>query len=187
MLYLPPKWAHDGIAEGECMTWSIGFRSPNEAELAAELVSGLAQEAVDLVGEAIYRDPKQVAVSHPGAIPQQLQDFAAQAVRKLVDQPQWLETLLGEYMTQAKSGVWFDGEGFDVSQGVALDRRTRMMYDPKQIYINGDSFRVGGADGRLLRQLADHRQLGGAQVARLSADALEALQDWANNGWLKPV
>ena len=26
MLY-PPGWAHDGIAEGECMTCSIGFRS----------------------------------------------------------------------------------------------------------------------------------------------------------------
>jgi 50S ribosomal protein L16 3-hydroxylase len=62
-----------------------------------------------------------------------------------------------------------------------------MMYDPKQIYINGDSFRVGGADGSLLRQLADDRQLGAAQVARLSSDAREALQDWADNGWLKPV
>jgi len=108
-----------------------------------------------------------------------------QAVRKLVNQPQWLQTLLGEYMTQAKSGVWFDGEGFDVSQGVALDRRTRMMYDKRQIYINGDSFRVRGADARLLRQLADDRRLGAAQVARLSADAQMALQDWADNGWLK--
>ncbi len=187
MLYLPPKWAHDGIAEGECMTWSIGFRSPNEAELAAELVSGLAQEAVDLLGETMYRDPKQVAVTQPAAMPAQLQDFAAQAVRKLVNQPQWLQTLLGEYMTQAKSGVWFDGEGFDVSQGVALDRRTRMMYDKRQIYINGDSFRVGGADGRLLRQLADQRQLGADKVAKLSPDAQAALQDWADNGWLKTL
>ncbi len=27
MLYLPPQYAHDGIAEGECMTCSIGFRA----------------------------------------------------------------------------------------------------------------------------------------------------------------
>ena len=40
MLYLPPKWAHDGIAEGECMTWSIGFRSPQAGELARELLQG---------------------------------------------------------------------------------------------------------------------------------------------------
>jgi 50S ribosomal protein L16 3-hydroxylase len=28
MLYLPPHWAHNGIAIGECTTYSIGFRSP---------------------------------------------------------------------------------------------------------------------------------------------------------------
>jgi 50S ribosomal protein L16 3-hydroxylase len=28
MLYLPPRYAHDGVAEGECMTYSIGFRAP---------------------------------------------------------------------------------------------------------------------------------------------------------------
>ena len=28
MLYLPPRYAHDGVAEGECMTYSIVFRSP---------------------------------------------------------------------------------------------------------------------------------------------------------------
>jgi 50S ribosomal protein L16 3-hydroxylase len=37
MLYLPPKWAHDGIAEGECMTYSVGFRSPKQDEMAREL------------------------------------------------------------------------------------------------------------------------------------------------------
>ena len=33
MLYLPPKVAHWGIANGECQTYSIGFRSPNIAQL----------------------------------------------------------------------------------------------------------------------------------------------------------
>ncbi|MGT2491148.1 JmjC domain-containing protein [Cupriavidus basilensis] len=31
MLYLPPQYAHDGVAEGECMTYSIGFRAPPTA------------------------------------------------------------------------------------------------------------------------------------------------------------
>src|SRR5437773_3221839 len=42
MLYLPPDWAHDGAAVGgDCMTYSIGFRAPRRAELAAELVERL--------------------------------------------------------------------------------------------------------------------------------------------------
>jgi len=67
MLYLPPKWAHDGVAEGECMTWSIGFRSPQAGELARELLQGLAEEAAELVGDAVYRDPQQPAVAKPPA------------------------------------------------------------------------------------------------------------------------
>ena len=44
MLYLPPRWAHDGIAEGECMTYSIGFRSPERDEMARELLLRLTDE-----------------------------------------------------------------------------------------------------------------------------------------------
>ncbi|HOF52289.1 MAG TPA: cupin domain-containing protein, partial [Rhodoferax sp.] len=45
MLYLPPRWAHDGIAEGECMTYSIGFRSPNMGEVAREVLQRMAEQA----------------------------------------------------------------------------------------------------------------------------------------------
>ncbi|HAT32195.1 MAG TPA: cupin, partial [Janthinobacterium sp.] len=32
MLYLPPHYAHDGVAVGDCQTYSIGFRSPSYQE-----------------------------------------------------------------------------------------------------------------------------------------------------------
>ena len=54
MLYLPPEWAHNGIAEGECMTYSIGFRTPSANELVGEFFAFL-QERVCLDG--MYRDP----------------------------------------------------------------------------------------------------------------------------------
>src|SRR5687767_9412173 len=38
MLYLPPGYAHDGVAQGECQTYSIGFRAPARGELAQELL-----------------------------------------------------------------------------------------------------------------------------------------------------
>jgi 50S ribosomal protein L16 3-hydroxylase len=43
MLYLPPRWAHEGIAEGECQTYSIGFRAPQLGELARELLQRVAE------------------------------------------------------------------------------------------------------------------------------------------------
>ncbi len=189
MLYLPPKYAHDGIALGECMTWSIGFRAPKEGELARELLLGLADEAFDGVGEALYRDPKQPAVASPAAIPVELGDFARQVVAKALKNPHLLENLLGEYLTEAKSNVWFEGSDSepDLSAGVQLDRRTKMMYDERHVFINGESFRVGGKDARLLRQLADKRSLSADYCALLSGDAAEALLDWMSAAWLKPL
>src|SRR5690606_2666677 len=43
LLYLPPDWAHEGVAlGGDCMTYSIGMRAPRRDELAAEIVQRLA-------------------------------------------------------------------------------------------------------------------------------------------------
>ena len=54
MLYLPPNIAHWGIAEGECMTCSVGFRAPSNQEL----VSAWCDELIDYrVTPGRYRDP----------------------------------------------------------------------------------------------------------------------------------
>lgn len=187
MLYLPPKYAHDGVAEGECMTWSIGFRAPQEGELARELLLGLADEAFEGVGDALYRDPKQAAVVSPAAIPLSLAGFARQVLDKALQNPDLLDSLLGEYLTEPKSTVWFEGasSAIDGSAGVQLDRRTKMMYDHKHIFINGESFKVGGRDALVLHQLADDRAINGQKFKLLSSDAKDALLDWANEGWLK--
>lgn len=187
MLYLPPKYAHDGVALGECMTWSVGFRAPQEGELARELLLGLADESFDRVGDALYRDPKQTAVSSPAAIPQALGDFARQVLDKALKEPHLLDSLLGEYMTEPKSNVWFETSESepDLSVGVQLDRRTKMMYDDRHVFINGESFRVGGKDARFLRQLADTRTLSAASCKLMSDDARAALLDWMAASWVK--
>jgi 50S ribosomal protein L16 3-hydroxylase len=187
MLYLPPKYAHDGIAEGECMTWSIGFRSPHQGELAREILQGLADEALEQVGEAVYRDPGQPAVTHPAALPAPLLDFARQALLKAQSDPHLLALLLGEYLTEPKANVWFDAEDaaqWAPGQGAVLDRRTRMLHDERHVFINGEGFRVAGRDGQLLRRLADERSLSAPECARLSAAAQDAMAEWSRSGWV---
>ncbi len=188
MLYLPPKYAHDGVAVGECMTWSIGFRSPQSGELAREILLGLADEASEIAGDGVYRDPKQPAVAQPAAVPQALLDFAREALAEAQRDPHLLALLLGEYLTQPKAQVWFEATGdrlLSAQAGVALDRRTRMMYDERHVFINGEGFRVAGQDARLLRALANVRCLSGRDCAQLSEGAQTALQEWLENGWLQ--
>ncbi|HYD75776.1 JmjC domain-containing protein [Ramlibacter sp.] len=184
MLYLPPRYAHDGIAEGECQTYSIGFRSPQRAELARELLLRLAEEDAGAAGEAVYRDPGQVAVRAPGEVPAELQRFAQEALRAALKDPQALPRALGEYLSEPKPDVWFDaGHAPRAWRSVRLDRRTRMLYDGRHLFINGESWHASGPDARLMRKLADERRLGPTELARASEEALQLLAGWCEAGW----
>jgi len=185
MLYLPPRYAHDGIAEGECMTYSIGFRAPARAELAQELLVRLAEDAADADDNPVlYRDARQEAVAQPAAIPEGLRDFAREALRRALAEPLVLEQALGECLTEPKPSVWFEpGPAGVMLEGVRLDRRSRMMYDAHHVFINGESYRAAGRDATLMRRLADERQLSARDLARASDDALELLSSWCDAGW----
>ena len=187
MLYLPPRWAHDGVAEGgECMTCSIGFRAPDAQGLAAELLVRLAENLDDTRRE-LYRDPAQAATTEPGRMPAELQAFAAEAVMRALRDPLQLQATLGEILTEPKPKVWFElGDTLPDGVGVVLDARTRMMYDDKHHFANGESWRAAGADARLLRRLADARRLDARAVAGASPEARELLNQWAEDGWLHP-
>ncbi|MEW6481295.1 MAG: cupin domain-containing protein [Pseudomonadota bacterium] len=186
MLYLPPKWAHDGVAVGgDCMTYSVGFRVPQRGGLAAELVQRMADAFED---STLYRDPGQPATATPAAMPAALADFAAEGLRKLVEDRASLACALGEVMTEPKPRVWFDEASAPWTPGaLRLDRRTRMMYDRQHVFINGEGFRAAGADARLMHQLADQRVLSARAVQRASTDAQLLLQEWHEAGWLHRV
>ncbi len=63
VLYLPPGVPHWGVATDFCMTWSIGMRAPNLAELkagAARMLDTKHQQALDTVAidtAIFYEDP----------------------------------------------------------------------------------------------------------------------------------
>ncbi|MGE0097613.1 MAG: cupin domain-containing protein [Hydrogenophaga sp.] len=184
MLYLPPRWAHDGVAVGgDCTTYSIGFRAPQRGGLAGELLQRMADELQD---DTLYRDPRQPATTNPAAMPTALHDFALDALQRLLADRRSLACALGEVMTEPKPRIWFDEASGSWTPGaLRLDRRTRMMYDEHHVFINGESFRAGGADARLMRKLADRRVLADREVKQASEDARALLQDWFEAGWLR--
>ena len=104
MLYLPPGVAHHGIAVGECMTFSIGFRAPTDAEMLAELSNLLLMR---LDKEARYTDPDLApADTDPGLITKK----ARTAIRRRMRSAQHLSTIemdewFGRFITEPKP--WF--------------------------------------------------------------------------------
>ena len=185
MLYLPPGWGHDGVAEGECLTGSIGFRAAGREQLGREVLQRAldAGEAID--NDPLYRDPKQPATDAPGRIPAALHAFAADAVARTLAAPRWLGCALGEVLSEPKPGVWFETAPTQTGAGgVVLDRRSRMLYDDWHVFINGESFQAAGRDATLMRRLADQRSLSARERSALSPPARELLDDWVAAGWI---
>ena len=127
-------------------------------------------------------------------MPAGLVDFARQAVLEALKDPLALACALGEYMTEPKPGVWFDepqqawdGDAAKAGQtAIALDARTRMMYDSDHVFINGESYRAKGADATpdaaAWPTSAIWRR---ASCARRAQAAIELLGDWHEAGWLQ--
>lgn len=189
MLYLPPRYAHDGVAQGECMTYSIGFRAPEQVELAQSLLQGMAEQLADAMPSKRYRDPGQAAAAHPAQIPFDLQAFAQEALRTALGDPQLLARTLGEQLSEPPAAVWFAAQksAAGLRKGVCLDRGTRMLYDAQHVFINGESFTASGRDAQLVRQLADQHFLDARQCSRLSPGAADLLGQWLDSGWLRAL
>ena len=185
MLYLPPGWGHDGVAERECLTASIGFRAAGREQLGREVLQRALDGGEAIDNDALYRDPKQPATDAPGRIPAALQAFAADAVARTLAAPRWLGCALGEVLSEPKPGVWFETATTPIGVGdVVLDRCSRMLYDDWHVFINGESFQAAGRDATLMRRLADQRLMSARERAALSLPARELLDDWIAAGWI---
>ncbi len=202
MLYLPPHVAHDGVALGECITCSIGFRAPGERELTAQFLHAMAEriEREDDQRERRYKDPDQEAVAHPAALPARLVD----ATQRLIDAVKWrpsdISSFLASYLTEPKATVFFDPPYRPIkrdvfvkrmmARGLRLDGRTQMLYDARQVFINGEPIDFDGTMMRkTLCRLADQRAIDTQQVVTLANDSpiVDLWYEWYLAGWIHSV
>nr|WP_313407502.1 cupin domain-containing protein [Pseudomonas sp.] len=114
MLYLPPRLAHNGIAEDDCMTYSVGFRAPSAAEVLTHFTDFLGQFLPD---EERYSD----ADIQPSEDPNQIQRDALERLKALLNEHMSDERLLmtwfGQFMTEPKypelvAGIEIEEEDF---------------------------------------------------------------------------
>ena len=192
MLYLPPHYAHDGVAIGECMTYSIGFRAPTYQEMGESFLQFMS-DSVDLPGR--YADPDLRPCKHPAEIGKDMLDTVARELKKVEFTQEDIAVFIGEYLSSPKPSVFFDLPKRPLTptkfliaakqRGIQLTLKTRMLYRNKNIFINGESFGVSGTDKTLLTELANTRQLDGKSVATASTDMLETLCLWYEDGWVQ--
>jgi 50S ribosomal protein L16 3-hydroxylase len=197
MLYLPPHIAHDGIAEGECMTCSIGFRAPSESELTAQFLYHLAErgEAMGKAG-ALYRDPRQAAVERPAELPAALVERVGAMLAKVRWNEQDIASFLGTYLSEPKPSVVFDPPkrplnearfiGLASTSGLRLDRKTNLLYERRFFFVNGEEITWSGAR-KWLFDFANLRCMSAKRFVTLSHDSsvTALLHEWYCAGWIQ--
>lgn len=199
MLYLPPKVAHWGIAKGDCMTYSIGFRAPSAQELATQFL-GFLQDKIQLAG--LYADPHLTRQAHPG----ELSSAMIAQVAHHLSQIQWDNALvsqfLGAYLTDPKPHLVFSGpkrplkqarfESALLASGCTLDLASLALFDDDHVYLNGEEYTFPIASKPLFVELADTRAIAAEtwqaflQQAPdpLKSSTVNRVYEWYVNGYL---
>ena len=101
MLYVPPRFAHNGIAVGDdCMTYSIGFRAPSRGELIASWSESVL---ADLEDDDRYADPNLEAQENAGEISADaIARLHAMIAERLLDRDGFARWL-GQYSSMPKN------------------------------------------------------------------------------------
>jgi len=191
LLYLPPHCGHNGIAEDDCMTYSIGFRTPWYQELAEQFLVYL-QDRIEIPGT--YADPDLKAQKHPSEISADMLQQVGRTIRKVKWDDEDVANFLGSYLSEPKPHIFFEPPAKPLTEerfglalqksGVSLDLKTQMLCHNSTIFINGDAHQVGKGCYRILRELADARTLPAA--SKLTREATDLLYQWYLDGYLLP-
>jgi 50S ribosomal protein L16 3-hydroxylase len=191
LLYLPPQCGHNGIAEDDCMTYSIGFRTPAYQELGEQFLVYL-QDRIEIDG--MYADPGLKAQKHPSEISADMLQQVGRAIRKVKWDDEDIANFLGCYLSEPKPHIFFDAPAKPLTEerfglavqksGVSLDLKTQMLCHDSTAFINGDAHPVGMGCYRLLRELADTRSLPAS--CKLTREATDLLYQWYLDGYLVP-
>ncbi len=189
MLYLPPGWGHEGVALEPCFTYSIGFRAPQGAELAAAFLDWLHARGLP---DARYRDPGLKPATRSAHVPAHLATAANAMLARLRWSKRDVAEFLGEYLTTPKPHVVFMRPSRALAPGAfarraaradaVLDLRTQLLYRGARFYINGEAFTPPAAARRALETRADTRRVPARRLARGAAAAL--VYDWYRLGYV---
>lgn len=183
MLYLPPHYAHDGVAVDECMTYSVGFRAPSTQEIATQFLVYM-QDKIQLDGQ--YQDPDLIVQTHPA----QIGEAMVAQVAAMIARVQWERAdvidFLGRYLTEPKPHVYFHPPERPASEtafeekvrrhGLHLAPQSQMLFHDARYYLNGEQVSLADCS-ELLQLLADKRSIPGQAFT-------PAWRDWMYQAYL---
>lgn len=186
ILYLPPRYAHYGVALNDNYTYSIGFRAPSHQELAQQFLTYL-QDKLDLPGR--YADADLKHSKHPAEIGRAMVEKVAAVLESATWTRADIARFLGCYLSEPKPHVVLETPRKRLSQakfkdavrtrGVRLGLKSQMLFQGGEFFINGEILKVAAPLRALFRDLADTRGLPPMHHAqRWPEAALDIFYEW---------
>ena len=190
MLYLPPEFAHDGVAVDACYTYSIGFRAPSHRELMSQFLIFLEER---LAGGGRYGDPELSVQTHPAKIGAGM----IAKVERVLGDISWtrrdVAEFLGSHLTEPKPHVLFARPRKPLSEiafsrasrrnGVELALASLMLYGKANLFINGEQYKMDKVLATPMRCLANARRLPGHRIPS-KGPATDMLYRWYRTGYI---
>ncbi|WP_295627470.1 cupin domain-containing protein [uncultured Nitrosomonas sp.] len=192
MLYLPPKYAHNGIAETDCMTYSIGFRAPSFHELMMQFLVYLQD---NLAAEGRYSDPDLQLQAHSSKINAAMLSQVNSILKKIQWNRNDIEDFLGTYLSEPKSHIFFEQPTNPLTSdlflreimksGIRLNLKSRMLSGANKLFMNGEISEVGNGAYHFLIKLANDQEI--LPPLSMNEEAEEVLYQWYINGYIEVV
>lgn len=185
MLYLPPGFAHHGVAITPCLTYSIGFRAPGFGEMWKAFASDAASRA-DGRGAELLVDPPLGPAQNPGAIPRALLAKVRAAIRAVDTSDEAVDRWFASFATRLSPGHELSApppraklsaaaithrlvRGDEVKRSeegrwAFLPRAKRGLF----LYVAGQELEVAASSVPLARALCGARRFDGRELSALT-------------------
>lgn len=187
MLYLPPQVAHNGVAtSADCLTYSIGFRAPSDAEMLRSFSDYIGES---LSGEQRYSDPDLRIPGASGELDEASLQRVSDRLQRLLNQPETLASWFGQHVSEPKypddiyqpdvEEVEDWALEFDSALGVSLLPSARLFYMEKngqlQLFCNATPVETQGGNPEWIKKLCNSRSSGPISASPADMSLLKKL------------
>lgn len=175
ILYVPPGIAHWGVAQGECTTFSIGFRAPRVNDLLSRRVDHVLE---NLDTEQFFCDAGRSIAARPGEIVATDIDKALETLSQALQQ-KVEDTWFGELVTEAKAALPDDLPEESIAELLAtaaaaghidLAPESKLAWQEGSamiaVYANGTTLKCAPEALPLVMQLCANWCLQGSELSR---------------------
>lgn len=190
MLYLPPKFSHNGIASEESLTYSIGFDALKFNQIKSEFLSFI-DEKIKLKG--IFTDPDRQPTNEPAHIPVDLIHQIENQLGHIKWKKKDIFLFLGELITaknthlvetRAKKTTKRTFQSQLEKTSFVLHPAIKLLYFDKYAFIGGETIALKDSDIYSFRSFANDRIVNGRHLDPNSL-FVQKLYEWFESGFIE--